>query len=87
LGLHPVAITLLASLIRQASVDTQVIAATQSPRLVDYFDPEDILVANRVHGATTFERLRPEPLEEWLNEYSLGELWEKAEFAGRPGRE
>ena len=87
LGLHPVAITLLASLIRQASVDTQVIVATQSPRLVDYFDPEDILVANRIHGATTIERLASEPLTEWLDEYSLGELWEKNEFAGRPMRE
>ena len=87
LGLHPVAVTLLASLIRQASVDTQVIVATQSPRLVDYFDPEDILVANRIHGATTIERLASEPLTEWLDEYSLGELWEKNEFAGRPMRE
>jgi predicted ATPase len=87
LGLHPVAIALLASLIRQASVNTQVIAATQSPRLVDYFDPEDILVADRVKGATTVERLESEPLAEWLDEYSLGELWEKNEFAGRPARE
>jgi predicted ATPase len=87
LGLHPYAIELLASLIRQASKETQVIAATQSSLLLDHFDPEDILVANRVDGATTFERLKPEPLAEWLKEYSLGQLWEKGEFAGRPGKE
>ncbi|MGD0629765.1 MAG: AAA family ATPase [Terracidiphilus sp.] len=87
LGLHPYAIGLLASLIRQASKETQVIVATQSPLLLDYFEPEDILVANRVDGATTIERLKPEPLAEWLKEYSLGQLWEKGELGGRPGKE
>jgi predicted ATPase len=87
LGLHPYAIELLASLIRQASKETQVIAATQSSLLLDHFDPEDVLVANRVDGSTSIERLKSEPLAEWLKEYSLGQLWEKGEFAGRPGKE
>jgi predicted ATPase len=87
LGLHPYAIELLASLIKQASKETQVIAATQSSLLLDQFDPEDVLVANRVDGATKIERLKAEPLAEWLKEYSLGQLWEKGELAGRPGKE
>jgi predicted ATPase len=87
LGLHPYAIGLLASLIHQASKETQVIVATQSPLLLDYFEPEDILVAHRADGATTIERLKPEPLAEWLKEYSLGQLWEKGELGGRPGKE
>lgn len=87
LGLHPYAIELLASLIRQASRETQVIAATQSPLLLDYFEPEDILVADRVNGATEIRRLEPEPLSEWLRDYSLGQLWEKGELAGRPVKE
>ena len=87
LGLHPYAIELLASLIKQASKETQVIAATQSSLLLDQFDPEDVLVADRVDGATTIKRLEPEPLAEWLKEYSLGQLWEKGELAGRPGKE
>jgi predicted ATPase len=87
LGLHPFAIGLLASLIKQASINTQVIAATQSPLLLDYFDPEDILVADRVDGATMIRRLEPEPLAEWLKDYSLGQLWEKGELEGRPGKE
>jgi len=87
LGMHPYAIEILASLIRQASKETQVIAATQSSLLLDQFDPEDVLVANRVDGATTIERLKPELLADWLKEYSLGQLWEKGEFAGRPVKE
>jgi predicted ATPase len=84
LGLHPYAIEMIASLIRQASVDTQVIVSTQSSLLLDHFEPEDVLVANRVDGATQLTRLESEPLSKWLADYSLGQLWEKNEFAGRP---
>ncbi len=87
LGLHPYAITLLASLIRQASVDTQVVLATQSPILLDHFDPEDVLVTERLNGRTEFVRLDSEKLRVWLEDYSLGQLWEKNEFGGRPTRE
>ena len=87
LGLHPYAIELLASLIRQASKETQVIAATQSPLLLDHFEPEDVLVADRVDGATEIKRLERVPLAEWLREYSLGQLWEKGELSGKPRKE
>jgi predicted ATPase len=87
LGLHPYAIEMLASLIRQASHTTQVIVSTQSSLLLDHFDPEDVLVANRVGGGTEITRIERAPLQEWLKEYSLGQLWEKNEFAGRPAAE
>jgi predicted ATPase len=84
LGLHPAAITLLASLIRQAWAETQVIISTQSSQLLDHFEPEDVLVADLVDGATTLTRLDSGQLASWLEEYSLGQLWEKNEFGGRP---
>jgi predicted ATPase len=87
LGLHPYAITLLASLVRQASVQTQVILSTQSPHLLDHFEPQDVLVADRVNGGTELRRLEAEPLAAWLEEYSLGQLWEKNELGGRPTAE
>lgn len=87
LGLHPYAITLLASLIKQASTKTQVIISTQSPFLLDHFQPEDVLVADRVAGGTQFTRLDPARLDSWLQDYSLGQLWEKNELGGRPGVE
>ena len=87
LGLHPYAIEILAAMIRQASAETQVIVSTQSSLLLDHFDPEDVLVANRVEGATTIERLDPARLASWLEDYSLGQLWEKNEIGGRPAVE
>jgi predicted ATPase len=87
LGLHPQAIALLAALIKQASTQTQVIISTQSSLLIDHFQPEDVLVADRVQGSTQVTRLDSAKLSAWLEEYSLGQLWEKNELGGRPGRE
>ncbi|MCY4353172.1 MAG: AAA family ATPase [Truepera sp.] len=87
LGLHPYAIAMLASLVKQASTEAQIILSTQSSLLLDYFQPEDVLVADRVHGETRFTRLEGERLKDWLEDYSLGQLWEKNEFGGRPAHE
>ena len=87
LGLHPYAITLLAALVKQASVEAQIVLATQSSLLLDHFEPRDVLVANRVRGATELTRLDGEKLENWLENYSLGQLWEKNEIGGRPAPE
>ncbi len=84
LGLHPYALDVVAALVRQASVTTQVIMATQSSPLLDHFQPEYVLVADRVNGGTQLTRLESEPLAKWLEDYSLGQLWEKNEIGGRP---
>ena len=84
LGMHPYALEVLAALVRQASVTNQVIASTQSSLLLDHFQPEDVLVADRVDGGTQLTRLESPQLAKWLEDYSLGQLWEKNELGGRP---
>ena len=64
-------------------MSSQVIVATQSPMLLDHFEPEDVVVAERVAGATELRRLDSQQLEVWLEKFSLGELWEKNHFGGR----
>ncbi len=86
LGLHPYAITLLGSLIRSAAEDTQVIISTQSIPLVNEFSIEDIVVVEREDDATVFRRHDEQDMEVWLEEYSVGELWEKNILGGRPER-
>lgn len=85
LGLHPYALIVLASLIRRASSYAQIIISTQSALLLDNFNPDEVLVCDRVDNSTQLKRLKAEPLSDWLEDYSLGQLWEKAEFGGRPG--
>ena len=87
LGLHPYAITLFGSLVRQCSLKRQVVVATQSPTLLDHFEPDEVLVADRVDGRTELTRLDRDRLVAWLEDYSLGQLWEKNEIGGRPARE
>ena len=87
LGLHPSAITLVASLMQKASTESQVIVSTQSSLLLDHLEPEDVLVADRGDGATRFSRLDSARLQSWLEDYSLGQLWEKNEIGGRPAPE
>jgi predicted ATPase len=84
LGLHPYAIEILAELIEATSKRTQLIIATQSPTLIDYFQPEDIIVVNRENGASVFKHLCKEELSSWINDYSLGELWRKNIVNGGP---
>jgi predicted ATPase len=88
LGLHPYAIVILGSLMRSAAERTQLIVSTQSVSLVNQFDPEDLLVVERrehdnMHE-TVIERIDPQRLSSWLDEYALGELWEKNVLGGRP---
>lgn len=87
LGLHPTAISVLARMIKDASMKAQIIVATQSPNLVSEFEADDIIVvenANDKRSSTTCSRLDAQSLKHWLEHYTLGELWEKNIIGGRP---
>ena len=86
LGLHPYAITLLGSLIKGVSTQSQVILATQSTKLLDQFNADEVVVVDRIGQESVFRRLDPDELAEWLAEYTLSEIWEKNICGGRPSR-
>ena len=76
LGLHPVAISKLAGMIKSVKDrGVQVIAATQSADLISYFEPEDVITVNQVDGETHLNRLDANHLAHWLDDYTLGDLW------------
>lgn len=84
LGLHPAALALFVGLIRSIAPRCQVLLATQSPALLDHFDPEEVIVAERDQGATRIRRLEPKALAGWLKDYSLSDLFDKNVLGGRP---
>ena len=84
LGLHPYAIGILAGLIKQAASKMQVIVSTQSVQLVNQFDPENLIVVDLVDGVSKFTKPQAELIQDWLLNYSLGEIWEKNILGGRP---
>lgn len=84
LGLHPYAINLLAEMLKQVAATKQVIVSTQSVELLNNFAPEDVVVVDRKDGASTFKRPDRAELADWLEDYSLGELWKRNILGGRP---
>jgi predicted ATPase len=79
LGLHPFAIGRLAGMVQAASSKAQIIVATQSPGLISNFSPENVIVIDRNEdeNQTVFNRLNSESLDIWLQDFSLGDLWER----------
>jgi predicted ATPase len=84
LGLHPYAIQVVAGLLQAASLHAQVFVATQSVALLDQFQPRDVVVVERDGAESRYARLDADRLREWLDDYSLSELWEKNVIGGRP---
>ena len=77
---------MLASMVQKATEHTQVIMATQSPRLLDGFSYKDIIVAekDRGSGCTILKRLDENEIKIWLEDYSLSQIWEKNIIGGQP---
>lgn len=86
LGLHPYAINVLADLIKRTAERKQLIISTQSVQLINNMEPEDIVVVDRHHDETILERLDRTALTDWLEDYMLGDLWQRGIIGGRPAQ-
>ena len=53
---------------------------------LNHFTPEDIVTVTRAESQSNFTRQSGELLKEWLDDYSVGELWEKNLIGGTPSR-
>ncbi len=84
LGLHPFAITLLSEMLKGASINSQILITTQSVMLLDQVDLSDIRIVDRTSGSTKIVVPNEEELKEWLEDYSVGELWQKNLLGGLP---
>ena len=84
LGLHPFALELLAETLHAASEERQIVVSTQSADLVSHFAPEEVIVVEADGGISTFRRLDSSSLKDWLEDYSLGALWQMGVVGGGP---
>jgi predicted ATPase len=84
LGLHPHALGIIAGLMRAASLKSQVIVATQSLTFLNHFEPTEIITVESHQGASRFRRLEMDELSDWLEDYSIGELWERNVIGAGP---
>lgn len=86
LGLHPSAIAKLAGMIKSVTTKgCQVIIATQSTDLMSHFLPEDIITVDQINGESIFKRLNSGDLQQWLEDYTIDDLWKRNIIAtGQP---
>jgi predicted ATPase len=83
-SLHPELLRLLADLMREASQRTQLIVATHSDRLIRFLQPKEVLVCDAEDGLTTMTWGDYFDLEQWLEDYSLDQIWAMNLIGGRP---
>ncbi|NEW61189.1 AAA family ATPase [Sulfurovum sp. bin170] len=89
LGLHPMAIDILSEMINIASRNSQIFITTQSERLIDHFEPKNIIIMDRKQDANNryysdFKKLNNQELSEWTDEYKLSDIWNSNIIGGRP---
>ncbi len=78
LGLHPSAIAKLVGMIKSVSAKRcQVIIATQSTDLISHFSPDSIITVDQIDGCSKFNRLNANKLQEWLEDYTIDDLWKR----------
>lgn len=84
LGLHPDILPTIVEILKEVSEETQIIVTTHSDVIIDALSntPEDVIVCDNEDGHTVMKRLKKDDLKDWLERYSLGELWSKGEIGG-----
>jgi predicted ATPase len=84
LSLHPESLATLAGFMHEAAYNSQLIVTTQSPDLLNAMEPEDVVTVNMRNGESIFERLNRADLADWLNDYTIGDLWWKKVIQAGP---
>ncbi len=82
-SLHPQLLMLLAGLLQDAALRQQVIVATHSSDLIHWLKPDEVVVLDKVDGRTQFTWADTLNLEEWLDEFTLRDLWLMGNLGGR----
>lgn len=83
-SLHPELLSILAELLREASLRSQIFVATHSDRLVRFLQPKEVLVFDLGDdGLAKITWADQLDLDQWLDEYSLDEVWQMGRLGGR----
>ena len=83
-SIHPELLSLLADLMREASLRSHIVVATHSDRLVAFLKPEEVVVMDICEdGGATMTWGDTLELDDWLTDYSLDEVWQMGLMGGR----
>lgn len=83
-NLHPKMQVILAGMIAEASLKTQIIATTHNPDFVSMFEPDEIVIMQQYQGATEMRRFSTKgALDLWLKHFGTRKLWLMGELESR----
>jgi predicted ATPase len=82
---HPRLLELTVDILKSTSGKTQVLANTHSPYLVDFLEPSDLFIVEKVNGETQIKRAEDKKgIKEALKTLGLGEMWYSGGLGGVP---
>ncbi len=86
LGLHPDAVSSVAAMLVEASERMQLVVTTHSESLVSSLSsrPEAVVTCARPGAGTELQRLDPDELASWLDDYGLDDLWARGVLGANP---
>jgi len=82
---HPRVLDVLAEAFKEASSFSQILISTHSPYLLNLFEPEDVVVVEKIDGSTSAKPAsRRKGLSAALEALGLGEAWYSGAIGGVP---
>lgn len=84
-GLHPHLSEHIVNVLRTASKKRQVIATTHNPSFLDYLNPDEVVLCDKVDGFTKLRKATEvAQIEHFRKQFRLGELWIQGTLGGIP---
>jgi predicted ATPase len=84
-GLHPHLSEHTVSLLRDASERRQIIVTTHNPAFLDFLQPKEVLLCDKVEGFTEVKSAADiDEVTQFKRRFRLGELWEQGVLGGIP---
>lgn len=84
-GLHPHLAEHIVSILRTAAEQRQVIVTTHNPAFLDYLEPYEILLCDKIEGFTKVRHASDvADVEKFRKHFRLGELWVQGTLGGVP---
>jgi predicted ATPase len=82
-GIHPHLSEYIIEILRMASKDVQLLVTTHNPDLLDYLEPEEVFLCDKVHGFTKIRTASDvEDIHVFQKHFKLGELWVQGTLGG-----
>lgn len=84
-GVHPHLAEQIVELLRESSSRTQVLVTTHEPDFLDFLEPSQVLLVDKITGLTAVKPASSVgEIDGFRKTFSLGELWEQGVLGGTP---